>query len=104
VSGERRLTEEVAPDTAALQGIAAIQSLKTEVGLIETGTMGRTTIPAWPALAAGLVGEHDMIASVDILHRFADLLHHARTLMAQHHGAICLAPVIAEGNIGMADA
>ena len=64
VGGERRLAEEVAADAAALQRIAAVQALEAEVRLVEVLAIRRVSAPALTAAAAGLVGEHDMIAAL----------------------------------------
>jgi len=45
-----------------------------------------------------------MISGIDTLYIPADHFHHARTLMAQHHRAVRIVPVIEEADIGMADA
>jgi len=39
MGGERRLTEEVPTDSAALQGIATVQALETEVRLVKVLAM-----------------------------------------------------------------
>ncbi len=87
-----------------MQRIAAVQAFETEVRLVEVLAIRRVSTPALTAVAAGLVGEHDMIAALDTLHALADLLHHARALMTQHHRVGCPVPVVAEVYIGMADA
>ena len=103
MGGERRLTEEVPADSAALQGIATVEALETEVRLVKVPAMGRVSTAARTAAATGLVGEHDMIATLNALHASANSLHHARTLMTQHHRSVGLVPIVAEVYIRMAD-
>ena len=104
VGGKGRLTEEVPTDAAALQRIAAVQTCEAKVCLIEALAIRGVSLPAWTAVAAGLVGKHDRVAALDTLHAFTDLFHHARTLMTQHDRAIGFGPVVHKADIGMADA
>jgi hypothetical protein len=60
--------------------------------------------PALAAAAAGLIGEHNMIAAPDTIHLRAYLLHHACPFMTQHQRAIRFVPVVTEVYVGMADA
>ena len=102
MGGKRGLAEEVAAHAAAVQGIAAVQARKTEVRLPEALASRRVSLPACGAVAAGLVGEDDVIAGLDGLQVSADFLHDAGPLMAQHHGGAV--PVVQEIYICVADA
>jgi hypothetical protein len=53
------LAEEVPADAAAFKRVAAVQALKTEVGLTEPLTVCRVVSSTGTALTAGLIGEHD---------------------------------------------
>lgn len=61
--GERRLPEKMAPHTTAAHCIATVQACEIKVQLIEAFTVCRVVVSALSAVAAGLVGEHDMIAA-----------------------------------------
>lgn len=63
MSGERGLAEEVATDAAAMQCVAAVQSLEAKVSLIKAFATRRRATQALMAAAAGLVGEHHMITA-----------------------------------------
>jgi hypothetical protein len=102
MGGEGRLAEEVPPHAAALQGIAAVQARQTEVRLPEMLAIHRVSVSAWSASAARLIGEHNVIAGLDLRYLLADLFYRARALMTQHRG--CPAPIIAKVYVGMADA
>jgi hypothetical protein len=102
VGRERRLAEKVAAHPAPVQGIAAIEALKTEVRLVEALASGRVAIPALTAAATRLIREHDMFIGLEALHALANPRHHSGTLMAQHHGRPD--PVVDEIYISMADA
>jgi hypothetical protein len=94
----------MATDSALLQCIATVQALEAEVQLIKVPAMGRMSASALTATSAGLVGEHDMVATFDPRYTCTDPLHHSRTLMPQHYGDVGLIPVITEVYIGVADA
>jgi len=66
--------------------------------------MRRATAPALTTVATGLVGEDDMIATLGSFDASTDPAYYARTLMTQHHRSVGLVPVVAEVNVGMADA
>ena len=102
VGGERRLAEEMAAHAAPVQGIAAVGARQTEVQLVEALATRGVSAPALTALAAGLIGEHDVIAGRDALDALADLFHHPGAFMAQDYRRPI--PVIAETDIRVADA
>jgi hypothetical protein len=98
------LAEEVAANAATLQCIAAVEAPETEVRLIETAAMRRVSAPAMTAVTARLVREQDMIAPLDSLHASTHLLYHSCTFMTQHYCVVRRIPVVAEVDIGTADA
>jgi hypothetical protein len=104
VGGKRGLAEEVPADAATLQRIAAVQPLEAEVRLPEARASHGAAASACRAAAAGLIGEYDRIAATDDLHFVADALYDARTFMAQNERVGPLEPVVAEVDVGPADA
>jgi hypothetical protein len=66
--------------------------------------MCRAPTFALTAVAARLIRENDVISTFNTFYTLTHLLDHACTFMAQNDRMIRLLPVVAEGDIGMADA
>ena len=88
-------------DAASRQGIASVQTGKAEIQFPEALAIRRTAGPTWPALAAGLVREHDVVAAPNALHSLSDALYDTRTLMAQDYPA--RSAVSPKVDVGMTD-
>jgi hypothetical protein len=94
MGGERRLAEKVPPHATAMHRVATVQTFEIKVQLIEALTIGRVSISALSALAAGLVRKHNMISGSYTIDLVADLFYKARSLMSQHDRDLCRVPVV----------
>jgi hypothetical protein len=103
MSGERRLAEKVPANATALHRIATVQASETKVQFVEMFTVCGVFTSALSAVAAGLVREHDMIATREVLHLLPNLFYYSSALMPQNHRGASRIPVFAEIYIGMTD-
>jgi hypothetical protein len=83
--GKRGLAKKVTAH-AALQGIRPVETRETEVGLPKPLAVCRTTVPTTVASAAGLIGEHHLLARPESRHFPANLLHNTGTLLPRKTG------------------
>jgi len=68
------------------KGVAAVAPGKAEVQVGEMRAVCRFSGPASRAAPAGLIGQHRVVAALDLPDRAADRFDHPRALVTEHDG------------------